>query len=399
MKFKPKGRKIYRYRTRGERLKGFFRNTGAVVGTVAAIAAIGFVGFSAGAPILKFLEEKKVVTQNDGEASSVPDATAATESDSVQPQEEATEAPVQQKPLEDLCGYYLPESALTTESQLRSALTDVPAGTTHIVVPLKTQGGFLHYASALDDVRMCGAVVSALPAETICSVIRDAGYVPGACINALEDSVYPRTFSAAGYQTITGEKWLYSGASTGAAPMLSPFSVLAEEYLAALTGEISEAGFEVIICQGLVFPEFSEEDLAVLDTNADAYDRYTGLEEIAGAMRASAGDAMFLIEVDGQYVLDGKTDILTALDSISEDGVILTIDDTTSPQYGTIKNAVSNSQCVFKIQSAQTVTDEILAPLTINGSYFIHPGTQLSITAEPSETASEETETASGTDQ
>ena len=61
-KLKPKGRKIYRYKTRFERVKGFFRNSGAVVMTIAGIGVLVFVGYSVGGPIMRFLEEQRFLT-------------------------------------------------------------------------------------------------------------------------------------------------------------------------------------------------------------------------------------------------------------------------------------------------------------------------------------------------
>ncbi len=387
MKLKPKGRKIYRYKSKNDRLKGFLRNTGAVAGTLLAAAAIGFVGYSAAGPILKFLENKEIVqsSQEPADSSAEPTPSDSGTPAETQPSTE-TEMPPQSssaamQELSGIKGAYLSETVLSAESALQQELSQLPSGTTHVAVTLKAKGGFLYYASSVEDAALCGAVVAAMDLDTICSKIRDAGYTPVACINALEDSVYPRTFASAGYQTITGDKWLYASDVSAAAPMMSPFSNLAAEYLTGITAEISAAGFEMIICQGLIFPDFTEEDLAVLDAQAGAHDRYTALAEIAEAMCTAAGDAAFLIELDGQRALDGGLDAVTALGMLLEDGVLVTVDDTTIASSATLQNAFRGTQCLFLYKGSTALTNDRLAQLTVNESYFIHPDASYGVLA------------------
>ncbi len=347
--------------------------------TVILGLAVGFVGCSVSSPILRFLKEKKVLP---GTESSVSEPTQPVqEMTETQPgiAESATE-PLDLPSIADMHGFYLPEDALATEASLRAALEQVPVGTTHVAAQLKTKGGFLHYASGVEDAGICGAVVSALPLETICSIIHEAGFVPAACINALEDSVYPRTYASAGYQnTLTGEKWLYSNGGTGASPMLSPFSGLTEYYLCSITAEVSAAGFDVIICQGLIFPEFSEEDLAVLGADVASDDRYTALADIAASMQEAAGDAVFLIEADGRYLLDNSTETESVAETVRPDGVLILIDEETSAKRMTLRSAFSGMQCAFVLDTDTPLTEDTLEQLTIDGSYWIPPDTALGI--------------------
>ena len=62
MRFKPKGHKIYHQKTRFERLRAFVSNTGAVILTLAIMGVLGFVGYSAGGPVLRFLQDSHVLS-------------------------------------------------------------------------------------------------------------------------------------------------------------------------------------------------------------------------------------------------------------------------------------------------------------------------------------------------
>ena len=61
MKFKPKGRKIYRKKSKFERIQAFKSNTSAVLGTLLAACVLIFVGYSAGGPLIRFLQESQIL--------------------------------------------------------------------------------------------------------------------------------------------------------------------------------------------------------------------------------------------------------------------------------------------------------------------------------------------------
>ena len=55
MKFKPKGRKIYRQKTGLERLQDVRTHVLSVFGTLAALALMVLLGYSIGKPVIGFL--------------------------------------------------------------------------------------------------------------------------------------------------------------------------------------------------------------------------------------------------------------------------------------------------------------------------------------------------------
>lgn len=367
MKLKPKGRKIYRYKTRFERVKGFLRNSGAVTMTIAGIAVLVFVGYSAGGPIMKFLEEQEIITAPTEPpvslAESEPSETSAA---SVGQESEAATEPVQTPQNAEIRGYYLDAYALSTEQSLRSALETVPSDITHIIVPLKTKGGNFYYATSLEDVAMSGAVIAALPLETIHSVITESGFIPAAVINTLEDHIYPNIYKEASYHIVgTEENWLDAAPENDGRPWLSPFSSLTKDFLFNVTEEIADAGFSPIICEGIYFPQFSENDLALLDPRAGAVDRGTALAEVANAMQEAAGDAAFYVTIDGEALRSDGVDLMKSGKPLTADGYVVTVTSETSEE---IKALTADMPAVLRLDGSGSVQQ-----VTVNGSYLLHP--------------------------
>lgn len=378
MKLKPKGRKIYRYKTRFERVKSFFRSKRTVFATVLAILCLAFVGYSVGGPVLRFLEEREIIApvsekdkeQQTGEVPTEADTSSAESAEATEAAtEETTEAPGEV--LSDVHIYVLDTSALATESALQEALAALPADATHAAVQLKAKGGSLHYATALEDAMMSSAVASFMPLETIRDAIRNAGFEPVAVINAYEDHIYPRTFASAGYQIAgTEERWLDNTPENNGKPWLSPFSALAEDYLCSVTEEIAAAGFPMILCEGLVYPQFSEADLTMLDPRAGSVEHENQLADSANAMQSHAGDAIFLVKAD-------STSLLQAAGRLSADGIAVVVEE--DALWDGILAELAEFTCIpVTADGAAEVPDE-------NGNYIVYN------TQNVTETAAQET--------
>ena len=330
MKFKPQGRKIYRKKTKFDKMQDFKSNTSAIIGTIIAIVVFVFVGYSIGGPVIQFLQESHILTVPNEVEETVP----VTEVREV-PTEEVTETQAPTAPpvkLPDIRGYALNTSALLTQSSLEGALQAVPEGITHVLVPLKTAGGGLYYASALPDAAKSGAVQAAIPLQAIHDTVEKAGFFPVAVVNALDDTIYPQAYPEAGFRYATGELWLDAAPEKGGVPHMSPFSEMARDYLSNLAAEIRLAGFRTIICEGLTFPDFTEEQLGVLDERVGDAERYTGLVKLVEKMQEAAPHTEFYVQLDGNAVMHGRTDGLTASEALEVEAVIFTVN--TASQSG-----------------------------------------------------------------
>ena len=323
MKLKPKGRKIYREKSRFERLRTFWSNTDAVVGTVLLIAVLGFVGYSAGGPVLRFLQDKEIIAKPDASS----EAAESSAAEQTEPQESGAETetdesaaetePVQTEPMAveppaqiTMRGYQLPTSALATKDALEAALTEVPEDATHILVPLKVKGGGLYYATKLED--GIKAVQSAMPLESVCETIKVRSAEPVAVINTLEDQIYPMNFQDASYRMAgSGARWLDPSGMV----WMAPFSGLTVDYLSNIAKEANDAGFRAIVCEGLVFPEFPE--------------------------------AEFYIRIDGLDVLTNRKDAVTAADQLDIGALLVGVNAATKDNTEILRGISSVHPCVL----------------------------------------------------
>ncbi|MBE6876727.1 MAG: hypothetical protein E7496_08450 [Ruminococcus sp.] len=348
MKIKPKGRKIYRRKDRIAYHKKIRHDTGSAVLTILIAGVIGFFGYSAGAPVLKFLQERELLSppsahdaetvfSETAQAETFPEADSASvsaetvqesavpETESVPETEPETEEEnlgfVQKAP--SVQGYLLEASALMTESSLHSALEELPEGISHLLIPLKLKGGNIYYATSVQDAARSNAVQAFIPLSDIYQAVSAKGIEPVALINMLEDSVFPKSYPDAGYLfQDTGDFWTDKSASEGTL-WLSPFSVLTQDYLSAIAEEIETAGFRTIVCDGLKYPNFPRTELPELDPRCSEPERWQYLTDVLTAMRAKASETAFFVRIDGNDTLLGNTESLSAAEAFPADCLLV----------------------------------------------------------------------------
>lgn len=361
MKFKPKGRKIYRQKTRFERLRAFRSNTGAVVTTVLLVGVLGFVGYSAAGPVIRFLQDREMLAKPENLFAETSAAEPAPTEEAVIIEEtgaDPTEAePVSAEPLQqpEMRGYTLQPAALATQTALSEALAKAPAGTTHILVPLKIKGGGICYATALEDVSKTKAVQAVLPLTEIYDTVKAVGAEPVAVINTLEDQIYPYVYQDASYRLKDSEeRWTDSSGSM----WMSPFSELTVDYLSHITEEVSDAGFRSIVCDGLVFPDFPEEDLNKLDPRCSEPDRYTALVRLVEAMQNAAPGSAFYIRIDSVNALTNRLDALTASDQLDVTALIVSVNTATVSSVDVLRSLSSVHPCVLSWEGVTVPKDE-----------------------------------------
>ena len=328
MKFKPKGRKIYRQKTGLERLQDVRTHALSALGMIAAAAVMVLIGYSIGKPVIQFMQDSKLLAVPNEVGETLPTTEPVTEvlTEAItETVPEETEPPARETPV--MRGYVLDASALISQSPFEEAVAAIPEGTTHVFVPLKAKGGYLYYATTLQDAAKSGAVKAALPLETICTAIEDKGAVPVALVDLLNDGVYPQSFPDAGYRYAgTSDLWLDAPAEKGGKPRLSPFSDMTLDYLGNLASEIKEAGFKDIACDGLSFPPFTEEELSRLDSRIGQDARYTALTACVRAMQTAATHVRFYTVINGTEILSNRSEALSASESLELEAVICRVD-------------------------------------------------------------------------
>lgn len=185
--------------------------------------------------------------------------------------------------------YYLSADDLSNLSSLVDKLNTIE-GCSSVAVPLKTTGGRVNYASAVNTASLSGAVSSDLSLYDIVKAINEKGLTPVAELSTVADNIYPATYKKSAYQFddgYTGE-WLDNRAEDGGKPWLSPFSSEAQDYLCALVDEITSSGIKSVICTDTYFPPFREKDLGYIGDIVKSETRYKALTDLINKLSSTA---------------------------------------------------------------------------------------------------------------
>ena len=378
MKIKPKGRKIYHRKDKIAYHKKIRHDTGSAVMTVFIAGILVFLGYSAGKPVLNFLQETNFLAPPSHYAEkadayepyqTVSESSVSNETSSELPSEEISDIPTASEPEQDeigfiqkapsIQGYSLDVSDLMTETALQSALETVPEGITHLIIPLKVKGGNIYYATSVKDAVRCNAVQAVIPLPTIFQEVSAKGFEPIALINTLEDSVFPKNNPDASYlYPETGEFWT-DKSSAQETLWLSPFSVLTQDYLSAIAEELETAGFRIIICEGVKFPVFPRTELDALDPKCSEPERFQYLTALLTEMRSKAPETAFFVRLDAD-----DTETLSAAESFPADCLLVPVTEQNMNSYSEISNSVP--------VIPEWQDDEIPKKLKIK-NYVLHP--------------------------
>lgn len=312
-----RGRKIYRTRTgnRKRRTQKFFK----VLFTIIILAALVFIGYSVGQPIYKYFSERD--ERSSGEETVpwtppvMPDDTEDTDSASDDP-DEASESSdkTDGEAAVSFSAYQLTETALVSAADLRNALESAKdSGYTAVVVTLKAKGGKIYYKTTSQMALSAdGAAAGDMYAGQIASMIRNAGFIPIAKINLLEDHNLYGEYKTGAYRFEgSTSTWLDNAATSGGKPWLSPFDTDTQSYAAYLSNEISGAGFDSVIFDGIVFPPFRNSDLNYIGAVVKDPNKYKSLISIAdiAAKAAEANNTSVIVTVSAGDVLKGTSDL------------------------------------------------------------------------------------------
>ncbi len=309
------GRKIYRTsansRKRRNRkiLKAFF--------IIILFAALVFLGYSVAKPIHNFIVNRTGENITDEEVWTPPvlteQTTAETENDEQKNEEtEVTEEEKKPKP-ESFSAYNLPVTALASTQTLKEALeTAKETGYTAICVPLKAEGGKIYYTTAspmaaADETAIAGTMY----AGQISSMIKNEGFAAIAYVNLLEDNNRYGESRKGSYRTTDDSTWLDNAPTKGGKPWLSPFETDTQEYVRFISNEVTSAGFDHIVFDGAVFPNFRNSDKAYIGEKVQSETRYQALVNIANiaAESAAANEINAILTVSAAGILDGTEEV------------------------------------------------------------------------------------------
>ena len=318
--FKPK--RHYKIKRRNE-------NAVKIIAGAAAVAALIFVGYSVAGPIGKYIASRPDRTETQpwtptdtdtvtddtaAQTAELPAVTDITKSDISLPvsEEAQTSAAAVTEPAETTvttvseqtaalrdggAAYYLDPDSMSDADSLDAALDELAAsGCNAVIFPVKTEGGVSHYRTELDFVATVidgnDPIQSELSAADIVKAAESRGLRPVALMSVLYDNNRYGDYRDGSYRSEDGDTWLDTSPDKGGKPWLSPFDETAQEYLCDIVTELGEAGFDEIICDDFIFPEFRSSDIDMLGEEVSPYsDRYQALTSLAVMMNNAGNEA------------------------------------------------------------------------------------------------------------
>lgn len=318
--FKPK--RHYKIKRRNE-------NAVKIIAGAAAVAALIFVGYSVAGPIGRYIASRPDRTETQpwtptdtdtvtddtaAQTAELPAVTDITKSDISLPvsEEAQTSAAAVTEPAETTvttvseqtaalrdggAAYYLDPDSMSDADSLDEALDELAAsGCNAVIFPVKTEGGVFHYKTELDFVATVidgnDPIQSELSAADIVKAAESRGLRPVALMSVLYDNNRYGDYRDGSYRSEDGDTWLDTSPDKGGKPWLSPFDETAQEYLCDIVTELGEAGFDEIICDDFIFPEFRSSDIDMLGEEVSPYsDRYQALTSLAVMMNNAGNEA------------------------------------------------------------------------------------------------------------
>lgn len=303
------GKKIKRAKNLYRKKKSRAQKIVGTVLLVIAIAAVFFIGYCLGKPLLDFFE-KNAARENPQWA---PPTVSATEPPINEPETGVTSGQVQQEltttaaepsnePTAANSGYFAvtaPSSALSNTTSLAAfAAKSKSEGYSAVIVVLKDSGGYLHYRSELEELEETGIVLGSLRPNEIVKTLSDNGLLAIASVSVLSDNAGCVAFPEMSYKIKNEPSMSWLDYSTGTdIRWANPASEATVKYNTAIVDELKSAGFTEIQLTDLVFPELHPYDKEYLSDEYFASNRYKMLEELVH---------------DGAYVEMTAADVISA---------------------------------------------------------------------------------------
>ncbi|PWJ15362.1 putative glycoside hydrolase [Ruminococcus flavefaciens] len=326
MKFKNKGRKIYKTKEKNYYGKSPVGKAFSVGLTVLLIGGIVFIGYSVAEPLINYTKKKGDST---AESEMIASDTTPTDENG-EPVTEEGAAPQVPVSAEVYRAYALDPLDIADAQSIKAALKRVPSEEKieYIEVPLKVSGGNIYYATNNYYATSSGVIQSYTKLSEIVSAISSEGYKPVALISTFNDNIIPNYFRDMSYLTVDdGSQWIDNDINAGGKPWMTPFSESAVEYNTDIAEEVAQAGFERVVCYDFVFPDFRPSDVEFLGEKVVSPDRYMALTSAANMMydKIMTEGSKMMLEVNASDLLKGKNDVLQPM-LLKVNTIILNID-------------------------------------------------------------------------
>lgn len=301
-----------------QRKKSTGRKVLTVVLMIVLVAGLCVLGYGLGRPLVDFFSGRN--TESEPSSAWTPPVTnTATSEPSVLTSESvnSTEPTTEPEP-KSIGAFILPEAAVLSSESLNSALAAARnGGYTDITVTLKDEKGSFLYKTAVGGVPE-SQMTGTLTAKQVADIITKAGFTPRARINTLLDRT-SQTYGGENicYMIADGGIWHDFYVDRGGKSWLNPFADKTADYLAAITGELSQAGFSSVVLANTLYPAFNPQDytnflrqLSIADENARQEALWNVISACADAAKPSGTE--ILLEMSDSDLLSNTKGLTTA---------------------------------------------------------------------------------------
>lgn len=243
--------KVKRYKSIYRTKRHHQKSSLSVILIIVACALFIFVGWSIAGPVQKFFSGNLKPVQT---ASSKANVNSKKTSSG----KSASSAPAVNT--NAVKGIYLPKTYLSDDNALSAAVTSAKnSGFNYAVIDLKSENGFLNYASKVQQAVSSSLIAPNAPdAAKAASKLKAAGITPAARIFCFKDPEAPKTMrdAAVAYGKSTGTLWLDGYGNR----WLNPYSDKAQQYIIDIAKEAVSMGYKNIILDGVEFPSAGSPD-------------------------------------------------------------------------------------------------------------------------------------------
>lgn len=308
------GRKIYRSSSSVKR-----KRTKAMINAVIIVILLlvfAFIGYSIAKPIYNYFNTVSKEEKKEPWTAPVPVETDETDDEASEQESEVTvsENNKADDSVMKFTACRLPYDALLSSEALIDYASQVKSdGYNAACVTLKAEGGKIYYGTSSEFAYTDeNAVIGTMKAEEIVSIIKNSGLKAFASINILEDNNRYGENRDGSYHTTDGSTWLDNSVEKGGKPWLSPFETVTAGYISELFSEVSAAGFDAVIAEGVVFPTFRNSDIVYLGDSVKNADRYKNLVSLVNISYSASVDnnTEFLLKVNAADIISDTAEVL-----------------------------------------------------------------------------------------
>lgn len=312
--YRSNKRKHYRKpKTKGQKIASW-------IAVMLIMAVLVFVGYSICDPVVNFINSWKnrdnLTIDDIMPVESQQSEPAETEQSSVL-ESETTTAVTEPVSNESFYALEFKAGEILTAKELGSAAQKASKqGCTAAVIELKAAGGAFYYQTYSEIAALSEeSIKSTMPAQQLAMTLKSMGITPIARINLLNDNNrydYPDGTRICSYKFASdNSNWLDNRPTNGGKPWLSPFDTDTQEYIRFLADEIYSAGFELVICDGVIFPPFHNSDLNYIGDIVKSADRYKILINSVDIVKKSADEAggKTALSVSAKDIINGTAEV------------------------------------------------------------------------------------------